>query len=601
MRRSILSIIFLGFGCCAMEQKPEITYTPRGVLIFLDDSEKELGAVGSRLLTALYQQAGPIIASGSLLRMIFAQDKTTATFIGKSVPELIEAYKDAVKRRDESLKQAIRMQIVQFNPAKWIIKEINNFLYLLLPIASLKVDTAAVAETGLESHIISPVELQLGLKVNHMKTIASPAEIVIETENKKPPYFMNALYDENKKSSDIFCLRPQYYKHEISVFPLWTIYIDGHGSVMKKIVGLEIDDFKKMLNFFEHSIDTRLLIYRSCYAAGLNNELIYNDAISAIQKTYSFAIITQAITDAPAIELRPYPKVEDGLLKLETFAHFDTFLQDVALGVVDYQVLAQQLFPLVPAETVKAIEKRVWGNVPQIKLPGVKWFSVLASQKDVVRIGRILSMAHDPQKPLDIIKFFNTDPKAILLDTSDIPFELVINTNNLEAIISMTPGMSIHRIKKISSQHTINKILDWFMAIRDLDTEKIFFIEEINALKVVKDVIIYHVKAPLETSDILSGVVEKYITNAFYRDGDIIYVWEPAQVDAQIATFEQEAFYESKLKRARSAHDDDFAQAIEKLKQASATGRGKAIRDDEQLNQRLMALQADFAQLLIIL
>lgn len=531
----------------------EFTYVPRGILFFIDDSEKEkesIGAIGGDLLIALYQHAGPIIVSASLLRTFFSENAAqAAALVGKNAQQLAKEYQTAFWRANKAEQKAILMKALNFELSQWAIKEINDFLYLLVPqeyVQALKIDMAIIKKVSDEPKI-TPVELQLGLKVNHMKNITSLSEITSKTigEPSRPHYVVNALYNTSRKTSDIFCMRSDYHAHNESQVPLWTIYMDGHGTMNGKIVGMGLDDFKEVLNFFEKSINTRLLIYKSCYAAGLNNEIIYKDARTAIHKTYPFAIITQAITDAPVMGIGPRPEEVRGKLELEILVHFDDFLHDVQSEVIDYAALTKYLFPSLPEEKLKGFGLQVWANVPQIKLPGVEWFSVMASQKDIVSIGSILAKTFDANKPLDVVKYFKTDPKAILLYAADIPFELIINTNNLEAIISMIPREAVHKIKKISSQKKIDEITQWFMSIEMLDTHKTFFIKTVNS---IDDVIIYNKKIP---ANIMGGIPDVYECYAFYRDKDTVYVRTAKQTKAQIATTAQINNYEQLLKKLR--------------------------------------------------
>lgn len=528
----------------------------RGLLIFLDDSETDIRAVSNSLLAALYQQAGPILASASLLRNIFSD--YNELYKKEDPNDLVKRFRRARAFKDDEGQEGrkakkeekyILLRALAFDPTAWTIKKINDSLYLLIPHAYLKKLTINIDSIKMyDPSKISDIELQVGLKVNHMELVT--IEDILKQSSKGynyADYFIEALYfiripfgivNILKEMSAIFCTHADY-AHNVSNQPIWSLYMTGHGNMNESIVGLKLDDFKKLLDFLEHTINVRLLIYNSCYAAGLNTEIIYKDAKSAIQRTYSFAIITQAITDAPVAGLRVMVELSrDGRLTLETFENFADFLKEVTSSeVVNYEKAATTIFPLLPKEELKFSEAQVWGNIPQIKLPGIEWFSVMASRKDIVSIGSILAKTRDPRKSLNVVNFFKTDPKAILLYAADIPFELVIDSKNLEAIISMIPGDAVHVLKRISSSTKNPKeILNWFMAISMLDSYKIFFIEEINT---IKNVIIYNKKIP--SKNIM--IPDRYENYAFYSDGGTLYVQKPYE-GAQPADEKQKTFYQ---------------------------------------------------------
>lgn len=235
-------------------------------------------------------------------------------------------------------------------------------------------------------------------------------------------------------------------------------------------------DFRKLLDFLATKITTRLLFYNSCYAAGLNAQEIYKSSESAIQQTYPFAIITQALTDA-SVSKEPIYAFDTQLIVAENFT---AFLKKIrSPHSIDYENVTQDIgSPHLPASKSYTFS---FGSLAQIKLPGLEWFSVLESHKNIVSIGSILSKTRAPSKPLDVVKFFKTDPRGILLYGASLSFDLIIDSKNLEAIISMIPGPATHAIKKIiAPKKSIEQVLSWFTRIEDLKVKKIFFIENIN-------------------------------------------------------------------------------------------------------------------------
>ena len=453
----------------------------RGLLVFLDDSElkemsqEKVGAITVDLLTALSQNASPIIASESLVYLV--------------------TLKQDLAKKAKLIEETIKWQ-------DWIIKGIEPNLCLLFHKNYLK--DLSLAENDIKTQSpgeITITEFKLGLKVNHMTSKQVPQQTPSSQQN-SPESFAKSL-------DKIFCTRTDYLEQSSEEpdiqQPLWSIYLSGHGEMSDEpsargiIAGMPIDLFRThVLSFLRDKISTRLLFYVSCYAAGINAEKIYRDTNKLIYDTYPFTIITNALTDAPTE--RPKKMKLDDFLSEATQA-----------DSIDYKYLVSTVSQI---SVKKAVSKAAasWATIPQIKLPGLEWFSVLADENEIVSIGPMLAMTYKKpilnidiyfqskklrsgSKNIDIISPLN--PRALLLYAREIPFELVINSERMEAIISMIPGDAAHKIKKISSSYwNVDDVLNWFIAVRVIDAHKIFSIDEIKGVdKTINEVIISSKKA----------------------------------------------------------------------------------------------------------
>lgn len=511
----------------------------RGILIFLDDPEKdELGAISYGLLQALYQEAGSIIVSASLLYTLFEHrlkdNRSVETIfdeIQKDREKVLEIIDPNAKKSKQDVvqqKHDIIMSKLAFQADRWIIKKINSSLCLLLPTNHLQslhvnIDKAREYTSGRK---VSDIELQLGLKINHMETLdyqsmsRSLYARILNYFFKITPfstglanYFINSL-------NSIFCEKTAY-KEKVDI-PEWCIFIDGHGLINHSIAHLSFHDFKQFLQFLDKEINTQLLVVSSCYVAGVNAETIYGDIKSETQQYYSFPIVIQGFNDVITHSVIPsltkYTYNDKQTIGLTNDLRFDSFFKNARELVTHY------------SDIVRPITPYFLQNTPQIKLPGIEWFSVMDLDKKIVSIGSILAKTRDAEKPLDIVTFFKKDPEIILLYTDNIPFELKINSHNTRAIVSMVassfekedsvrtvyemeefPGKSllfkvdrwlirkakimastvssrlklkdrvqtIHRIKKISSTtHGFSQILLWFSLVRSSEGHTWFLIDE---------------------------------------------------------------------------------------------------------------------------
>lgn len=504
-KNSIVRGLFLGAFFCfwSVERAQEsptvaeqVIEKTHGMLIMLDEKEtwwygKEINGIRGDFAAAVWQEAGPILVSASILA-----DFCKAPLPQKNAADLLVRLEeirgvllsDKVLNAEESFKLTregmhITLSPVAFNTEtahKWVIKKVNRLLYLLLPVTFL--DERKIKREDVEEYrselSLTEVEKILGLKVNHMRTV-SPAVI-------KKPYHAPEFADYFVDSlSDVFITKNEYYKSGYrALIPSWALFITGHGLIRYAVAHLSIEQFKKFLLFLDEKINTRLLYYSTCYAAGSTAELLYKDAENAVGKSYPFPIITQALTDAPTYGQPAEIYAQDNSLKLRSGFKFADFLGKATIqGPLDFRGLVSCITPPVDSAFLS-------GCVPQIKFPGVAWFSAIDQEK-VVSIGSVLAKTHNG--PLDIATFFrkkgvNASPLAVLLYARDIPFELIINTDPLNdptvkspVFVSMVPGTVLHRIKKMSSElHSINSILAGFVAL-NMANRKTFFIDEVSA------------------------------------------------------------------------------------------------------------------------
>ncbi len=474
----------------------------RGMLVFLDDSEAEsgeFGFVGTSLFAALAQSAGPIIASRSLLVHLFNdrafwdstlliedgvnrlnRDELAAEFNRIVTEERRGLFsKKPMSREEKGVLRRI-LGILGFNSQKWVIKQVNNLLCLLIPHTFLEicgVHYSNVEAYTPESKDLSTIELQLGLKVNHMSS-----DVSFEKISNLPDYanyFVKAL-------PSIFCTRSDYKDKQAGPIPSWSFYVIGHGEYRESVVALLFKQFNRFLHFLKYSINTRLLLYDSCYAAGQNTELIYKNDISKLQQAYSFPIITNALTDA-VVFCQNYLEVKDGSLHLLSGTNFARFLKSVTVSdIIDYKTLVlstQDDYKTVFSKTRPA--ELFDGFLHQIKLPGLEWFSVLKDRPNIVSIGSVLSRTRE--RPLKI----GSDVELVLLYTQNaIPFDLFFD--ECPAIISMVPGEAHHLLSRISSaRYGVIYLINMFMRLSSLEGTKTFYINEIKGRNsVVKNVII---------------------------------------------------------------------------------------------------------------
>jgi len=237
----------------------EDNYAPRNLLIILDHSSDEEGfaAPKSVFFSAIDKKTSPMLVSRTLVHHIFSLEEAERTFL--------------------------------FNEKEWVIKEVNENLVLFFThdyLQELKIEKSE-AQKIISTPELTELELRLGLKINHMKTITSEA---LQAEVRRNfNYFLDALFTQNS----LFVTRsdyPQPFPENLHI-PVWSFYMMGHGNKRDSIISLPLDSFHSVLDFFSDKITTRLLVYTSCYSGGSNEKQIYFDRRIGKDRTYPFAIL----------------------------------------------------------------------------------------------------------------------------------------------------------------------------------------------------------------------------------------------------------------------------------------------------------------------
>ena len=471
--------------------QPIPAQTTNGLLIFLDDTQltgKEgSGAIMYAFAAALLEKASPLLVSASLVAQLY-QTPPYGEGGDKRLQEITKLPFDQWTDKEFQDLEKITCELVGFKATsdEWIIKEVNRSLYLLLHNTYLhekKISVEPVAEFQ-EHNPLTPVELQLGLKVQHLKTVKA-ADI------KRPlpaptyaDYFLEALWDKKKSTSTLFVTNSDYHKAKsIALKPAWAFFIVGHGLMNKTMAGMRIEQFKDFLTFLQHKITTKLLYYSTCFGAGDTHEKLYKDTETGISQSYSFAIMTQALTDVPVVSYALDYVEDHGSLTLKEQTNFKGFLQLATTSdYIKYQELAACL--------TQDLTKVGLNNIPQIKFPGLSWFSI-ADESKVISIGSVLASTR--KHPLSIDTSPDTptakkNPLAVLLYTQNIPFELIITGEGLyhdepPALISMIPGPAFHTFKKISSPtESIDRLLGSFLKLHKLQAPKVFVISQLEGM-----------------------------------------------------------------------------------------------------------------------
>jgi hypothetical protein len=425
----------------------------RGIFIFLDDSEaysldpqgkKHLGPASTSTLLAIVQTAGPILASGSILNHIF---QTPA--------------------RQDSYAPILTQFHSIFDPRDWIIRRVKTAqnqgyseLYCLIPKKYYNAQQHVFNQLKNPDQI-SPLEALLGIKIDHMEPI--PDQTLEELRAylaKKYNTYNQQTYPLLAQSTgsdfiinlpNLFVPKSYYFKNKQQA-PQWVVVLAGHGGFQSAIASIPLKRFKTLLDYLETQLSTLFFIYTSCDAAGFNSQKAFNEEFGeligrASAQTYSFYIITQALTDAPTSG----PIISFNAAQiLESNTYYHLFMRSIFADPREYKTALTHIFPSIKSQGMIF-------DTPQVRLPFMyTWIPLTEFDQAIVPITEIMSLTRkkalavkpysvETKKAASALK----DPAAILLYANRVPFPIKVTTKTIPAFVSMAPGNTAHFIDEL--------------------------------------------------------------------------------------------------------------------------------------------------------
>jgi len=357
-----------------------------------------------------------------------------------------------------------------------------------------------------------------------------PYEALIGFKIKTESILKKVTADEIKKTvnldsyNQIIKIEPLFnifVQGQDDFFRLWNIYLTGHGIIAKKlsdapdktyskfvkevdiqdarICNLSIEEFRKLISFFNEKIRVNFFYYLSCYAGGYNRILPYiTNIINSRGNITSnnkpkFTIATNSTTDAIVpiffnLSKQCFKKpnqIEKGRFDYLTF--FDQLYQlssGIKPTIFNDEELKKILIPVsymaeFPKEAIP-IE-----SLPQVMLPGSETFRVITLDNDIEVISNVsLNKNILEKKPIN-----SENKRAILIYPQDIPIEVNITgktIDNFPVIISMTPGISLTKFENLNIETTLKNLI-FSLGSSKSGFEKYYYIKKLNVINEFTD------------------------------------------------------------------------------------------------------------------
>ncbi len=464
--------------------KSEFNFPIHNLIMLFDNSEvfsKKINTpVVNQFFIAQYQKVCPIVLSGNTLRL--------------SIKILSEFKKGNIN--DDDLKGLFH--IAELSDSEWYFYKVKkDDIYLLIPKDYLKIaleqcDSCEFTKTLPKS--LSKEEVVTGFLINNtdilekvgietIKKTSLGSEVV--KNNKINIDDLKSIFVNREYLSKIVKESIPFQKNKIlnNLIGAWNIYLVGHGSYSKDylksfesgleqneegvvITGLDIDQFKELIRFFDLSINVNFLYYLSCYAGGYNIMLpyLYRESTKVVKQQFpKFTVVVASITDAVAKTQKLFSTGEISKLKKIDFdCFFNALKNNLNRGSVNPTLYNDKsIEDILFCVVSKDIDPITISSYPQIMLPGTGIFKVLSHEK----IQEITDEFIDKNlgKSLEV-----RDKGAVLVRSTDIINKLKILSGSgtrkaseqVPMIISIIPGVSLHKFGQVEAEKI--KFLDFF-------------------------------------------------------------------------------------------------------------------------------------------
>ncbi len=429
------------------------------VCIFLDDTETEqLRAISWNFIKALYHKACPIIVTRTLMKNVLTCTSSNRhLFTLKYAWSLFKSRKNDPKTHPAFAKSL--PSNLSFHDKDWVIKQIGDFGYLLLPVKYLDhmgISRSVAEDFKSEGGDANDHEIRCGFRINHMQTVKS-----VDIKNlpdpernndiKKPPvyeeHFLKALYNNQTHLGSLFCFESP---------TAWSIFINGHGCMgtdeTRKIAGLSFQGYKNFLDFLNSKISCRVLINNTCFGSGVNAKLTYDDLTD-----YQYDIILQGTGDTVTRTSAGFQGVNS------PHANFKEFVNVVTQQNIDYE-----------KAILSISDPRL--NISMVRRSNSNKFEPLFKNVFVI--------VDDAVEGKDEKIVIPSDSTVVLIELENIDKEIELKSSELQAIFMLHPK-PVNSIRKIACNIDAIDVVKAFMAMDGFEETalKIIKIAEINELK----------------------------------------------------------------------------------------------------------------------
>lgn len=385
------------------------------------------------------------------------------SLVAQHINEEFYTTKDKIDVSDEEY-QLLLTYITSFDPKDWSIYQKGGF-YLFLP------------KRYRDQHITT------GFKLDNLEEVAHPldsASNYFESQMTQP--FTSVLSD--------FFLTHEDFPNTTMPYA-WNFVFSGHGYYESTwtrpcLADLNVQEIRQVLLFFHTQLNTHVFHYSSCYAAGNNIDLMFEN------NTYNYTIICECLTDCATYckwkTMLPSPEKKflttddlyyDSTSKswnLVTKSPYDWGKFFSAISQVDFsEERAIESIERLP-DILYHITHPTICNISLLRRPDMRNFYPLSSSDTVKIDDRFITQAKK-NLPSGEATIALHAPKILLVESGSIDANLKLESTQKIRVISTRPGKAIHYIKMLTSANHLD-IPSVFWQAEYQIYNKIFVIDE---------------------------------------------------------------------------------------------------------------------------
>ncbi len=507
------------------KEKEEVKEVPiHDVIILLDTlekaKEKSPGAITNTFAAALCEKTSPIITSSHTLKNYLNSIEIVNDYIQ------LQCKNEFYNLLDDKFWDFYRVRTKE------------QSLYLLIPKdyskkLNEKFNTEEFRNNCKKYPKYTPEEIIIGFRIDPAAKIFKK----ISSHKLKNKVELTPDY-----SPEVHLLEQLFIQGKDEIFGLWNIFLEGHGNFAKQnlidiasiktapqidtsgalIAGLDVTNFRNLIQFLSKNINTNFLYYLSCFSGGYNIFLPYitnlmnkkGNVIGGIEKP-NFTVVTGALTDQIFLNATDF-KVFFELLHKYT----------KKIGVHPTIFKDSELVDILKDIISNTDAKDPFGimGLPQIMQPKTGIFRAIPLNENIGIISEFLALKHKIENKQIILN----NKKAILIYPKEIETKVQIQAGEgktIPAIVSMLPGIGIHKFESISTSLSFLELISSFAATEPA-FEKYFYIKQ---LELINDEYCISTKAPdnvIVLNNVIIKVAKKSIDIIFSDDEKNIYLNE---------------------------------------------------------------------------
>jgi hypothetical protein len=470
--------------------------------------EENPDAIVDTLLLGIMQKAAPIITAKRTLynlvarrKKFLAESKKDGT-IEKTILEEMNRWSAIVeaKKRGEitglwatsmNLKQNIMWKVIELGIS--LDSNIRASSNYMMTIPTLSEDCIELYHNTSENlFLLLPTEFKEYKNKNFFNFENLTQTSFEELEKNLEEGIINPWVKSRFELPNLNDLQNTFTKN--NNIPSWNIYLMGHGSE-GSIAHFSLDQFRKLLIFFNRDIQTNLLYYLTCYGGGshLEEPFVENLRITDPlfkKMTPQYIIVSGATTDSSALrntilKTTIFADYHDQALKTEIIEDFAPYINQ---GIVNFNPsnfigFFNGLKNFFKNETdqknqinsiLSNLYEKEYSSIPSIRFPHSPFYRATEVDKDVEILTYVKEAAHELENNPIVLE----NKKCFLVYPPIVRVPVKIKGPEPTLILSMQTGPSLTYFEEIDTKNSIN-LKDFFLSEKfDFSVPKYFAIKK---------------------------------------------------------------------------------------------------------------------------